>query len=184
YAMLSDTRTAALVDDTGSVDWLCLPRFDSPSVSARLLGNEDHGRWQITPTATDHRVERSYRANTMVLDTVFHTANGSVRLTDSMLPHHADDTDHPALARSVECLSGTVELRMRWVLRPAYGSSLPWVRRHTENTGCILALAGPTTVTLHGDLLPHRVQQEHKHEAVFTVSEGHQLAWTMTYAPT
>src|SRR5699024_3217587 len=90
YALLSDTRTAALVDDTGSVDWLCLPRFDSPSVFARLLGTEDHGRWQITPTATDYRVERSYRANTMVLDTVFHTTNGSVRLTDSMLPHPAD----------------------------------------------------------------------------------------------
>jgi len=184
YAMLSDTRTAALVDDTGSVDWLCLPRFDSPSVFARLLGDEEHGRWQLVPTTTNYRVQRSYRENTLVLDTEFHTDTGSVRLTDSMLPHHADDTDHPALARSVEGLSGTVELRMRWVLRPAYGSSLPWVRRRRTDSEYILALAGPTTVTLHGDMLPDPIPGERKHEAVLTVAAGERFSWTMTYAPT
>lgn len=182
YALLSDMRTAALIDRDGSIDWLCLPRFDSPSVFARLLGDEEHGRWQIAPTAADYRVERAYRDNTLVLDTEFHTAHGSVRLTDSMLPHQEDTGDAPAVVRSIEGISGSVEMRMRWVLRPAYGVSLPWVRRREDNdVECILGLAGPMAVTLHGDLLPRPLPEQRKHEAVFTLEQGQQLSWVMSF---
>lgn len=180
--MLADMRTAALVDTSGSVDWLCLPRFDSPSVFARVLGDEEHGRWQIVPTAADYSVERAYRDNTLVLDTEFRTESSTVRLTDSMLPHQEDTDDAPALLRTVEGVSGTVELRMRWVLRPAYGDSMPWVRRRRDDGAeFILALAGPTAVTLHGDLLPVALPEQRRHEAVFTVGEGERLSWVMAF---
>ncbi|MGH3439982.1 MAG: glycoside hydrolase family 15 protein, partial [Sciscionella sp.] len=182
YALLSDLRTAALVDSEGSIDWLCLPRFDSPSIFGRLLGDERHGRWQLSPTTDDYQVERAYRDNTLVLDTEFRTAAGTVRLTDTMLPHEADEDDSPAILRVVEGLSGSVEMRMRWVLRPAYGDTMPWVRRQRHGgVEHILAVAGPLTVSLHGDLLPRPVPHQRAHEAVFTVGEGDRLSWVMSY---
>lgn len=198
YALLSDLRTAALVGKDGSIDWLCLPRFDSPSVFARLLGDEDNGRWQIAPATEDYTTSRAYRDNTLVLDTEFRTSSGTVRLTDAMLACDEDDDDSPAIVRSVEGVSGSVEMVLRWVVRPAYSDSLPWVRRREkgdipldvtgEDTGDggrraehILAVAGPTAVALHGDLLPDPVPHERKHEARFTVSEGQHLSWVMSY---
>ncbi|MGW0516861.1 glycoside hydrolase family 15 protein [Crossiella sp. NPDC003009] len=183
YALLSDLRTAALVSKTGSVDWLCLPRFDSPSCFARLLGDEQSGHWQISPTGPVEHVHRQYRDTSLVLETEFHTADGVVRLIDSMPPHEKNMEDEPALVRVLEGVSGEVEVRLRWVIRFAYGDSVPWVRRtEAHGTECIIAVAGPHTVVLRGDRLPYRVAGERAHEAVFTIAAGQRLAWIMQWS--
>ncbi len=84
YALIGDTHTAALVGNDGSIDWMCVPRFDSGAVFASLLGTPDHGRWQVAPAGGLQRVERSYHGDTLVLETTFHTDDGVVRLTDFM----------------------------------------------------------------------------------------------------
>src|SRR3990170_1833324 len=84
YAVIADTQTAALVGKNGSIDWLCVPRFDSGAVFASLLGNDEHGRWQLTPAGGIQRVERRYRDDTLVLETTFHTDDGVVRIVDCM----------------------------------------------------------------------------------------------------
>jgi glucoamylase len=184
YALLSDMRTSALVGKDGSIDWLCLPRFDSPSVFARLLGDDSHGHWRIAPTAPIRKVERRYRDTTMVLETDFHTDDGVVRLIDSMQPHQDDDDDSPALARVLEGISGEVEIELRWVVRMAYGDSVPWVRRvHTDKEEYILAVAGPTSVTLHSEHLPYRLKGKRAHGSVFTIDAGERLSWVMAYCP-
>lgn len=183
YALLSDLRTAALVDTEGSIDWLCLPRFDSPSVFTRLLGDESNGRWQIRPVG-EYRVTRGYRDNTLVLDTDFGTDSGSVRLSDAMLPHETGSADCPAVVRVVEGLSGTVRMRLRWVFRPAYGQALPWVRRRQDaGQESIFAVSGPVGVTLSGDPLPAADSERQLHECEFTVHEGARFAWVMAYHP-
>jgi glucoamylase len=184
YALLSDLRTAALVGLDGSVDWLCLPRFDSPSVFGRLLGDGDSGHWRIAPTAPVFEVRRRYRDNTLVLETEFHTEDGVVRLTDTMPPRERNGIDQPCLVRVVEGVSGEVEVAMRWVVRFAYADSVPWVRRITrDHQQSILAVAGPDAVLLRGDRLPFRVPHHRAHEATFTVAEGQRLSWAMEYVP-
>jgi hypothetical protein len=84
YALIGDTQTAALVGRDGSIDWLCLPRFDSPACFAALLGDESHGRWLLAPTDDVQRVERRYRPGTLVLETDFHTRHGVLQIVDSM----------------------------------------------------------------------------------------------------
>jgi GH15 family glucan-1,4-alpha-glucosidase len=84
YALIGDTQTAALVGRDGSIDWLCLPRFDSPACFAALLGDASHGRWQLCPAGGVRRVERRYRPGTLVLETDFHTEDGVLRVVDSM----------------------------------------------------------------------------------------------------
>jgi glucoamylase len=187
YALLSDLRTAALVGKDGSIDWLCLPRFDAPSCFAKILGDEDNGHWQIVPTCSTYEVRRAYRDNSLVLETAFHTGEGVVRLIDSMPPHPRNTTDEPSVVRVLECLSGTVEMRMRWVIRFAYGDATPWVRRVRTEDGAselIVAVAGPHQVVLRGDPLPRAVPGERAHEVVFTISEGERLCWLLRWMPT
>lgn len=185
YALLSDLRTAALVGRDGSIDWLCLPRFDSPSCFSRILGDENNGHWRIAPTGPIRETRRAYRDHSLVLETAFHTDEGVVQLVDSMPPHPKNTTDEPAVVRVLECLSGCVEIRMRWVIRFAYGDSTPWVRRipPTDDGGPehILAVAGPHAVSLRGDPLPVRVPHERAHEVVFTISEGERFCWLMQW---
>ncbi|MFC0439755.1 glycoside hydrolase family 15 protein [Kutzneria buriramensis] len=185
YALLSDLRSAALVGLDGSVDWLCLPRFDSPSCFGRLLGDDGAGRWLLAPTAPVTSVRRRYRDTTLVLETEFETQDGVVRVVDAMPPHADGGMDEPKLVRTVEGVSGEVEMRLRWVVRFAYGDSTPWVRRvRVGEQDHILAVAGPHAVVLRGDRLPYRVHHERAHEAVFTVAEGQRLAWTMEFTTT
>ncbi|WP_345236734.1 trehalase-like domain-containing protein [Saccharopolyspora hordei] len=161
YALLSDLRTAALVGKDGSIDWLCLPRFDAPSCFCRLLGTDRDGHWQIAPTAPVREVRRRYRDNSLVLETDFHTDDGVLRLVDCMRPHEAaDHRAQPCLVRTVQGISGEVDVKLRWVVRFAYGESVPWVRRVRETGSAtdefILAIAGPHTAVLRGDVLPQR----------------------------
>ncbi len=140
YALIGDTQTAALVHRRGSIDWLCLPRFDSAACFAALLGTRDHGHWRIGP-AQDTTTTRRYRPGTLVLETDHATSTGAVRVVDFMPIRH----DVPDLVRVVTGLSGTVRMTMELVVRFDYGAAVPWVRRID---GALRAIAGPDAVEL------------------------------------
>jgi GH15 family glucan-1,4-alpha-glucosidase len=142
YALIGDCQTAALVGKNGSIDWLCLPRFDSGACFAALLGTEENGRWQISPRSEVRRVRRRYREGTLVLETDFETDEGAVTLIDCMPPR----TREPDMVRLVVGRRGKVPMRMQLVIRFDYGSIVPWVRR--TGTG-ITAVAGPDAVDVH-----------------------------------
>src|SRR5438132_1278422 len=125
YAILGDCQSVALVAKDGSIDWLCLPRFDSGACFAALLGTPDNGRWLLAPEGEVKSVRRSYRDDTLVLETEFETAEGTAALLDFM---PARDQD-PNLIRIVEGRKGTVRMRSELVIRFDYGSIVPWVRR-------------------------------------------------------
>ncbi len=124
YGLIGDLQTAALVGRNGSIDWLCLPRFDSASCFSALLGEPAHGRWLIAPVAEARSTERRYRPGTLVLETDVETADGAARLIDFM-PRRGDGP--PQLVRIVEGLRGRVPMRSELVLRPDYGSIVPWI---------------------------------------------------------
>jgi GH15 family glucan-1,4-alpha-glucosidase len=125
YALIGDLHTAALVGRDGSIDWLCLPRFDSEACFAALLGEDRHGHWRIAPADGSSRVRRRYRPDTLILETEFDVASGRVRLTDCMPPRD----ENPVLVRVIEGLSGTVDLRMTLGAAFEYGSAEPRVQR-------------------------------------------------------
>ena len=161
YALLGDGETAALVDRTGSIDWLCWPRFDSDACFAALLGDERHGFWRICPTVP-YKTRRRYTLG-LILETVFETEAGEVAVTDFM-PPHADHTfsERSHLVRIVRGLGGKVPMRMDLVLRFGYGATTPWVTR-TEDGG-LSAIAGPSMVLL-------RASAETRGENMTTVAE-------------
>ena len=151
YAVLGDTGTAALVGRDGSVDWLCLPRFDSPACFAALLGTPEHGRWLIGPEGRA-RTTRRYRDDSLVLETTHETDTGVVKVTD-LMPLRDGRAD---ILRRVVGVSGTVRMRHEWVVRFGYGKVRPWVRRRLDGSGneVISAVAGPDMVVLRGSRLP------------------------------
>ncbi len=180
YAVLGDHRTAALVGRDGSVDWLCLPRFDSPACFAALVGNRENGRWLLGP-AGPAQSRRRYVDHSTVLETVHTTDTGSVRVVDVM-PVNDGRAD---LVRTVTGLSGTVRMRHEWIVRFGYGKIRPWVHR-TEAGGVevITAVAGPDRVMLRGTRLPHAGEghlEDGHHVDEFDVSEGEQLLFSTTY---
>ena len=125
YGLIGDTQTAALVGRDGSIDWLCMPRFDSGAFFAALLGTPKHGRWLVAPKGEARPAGRRYRDNTLILETDFETDEGSVRVIDFMPPRGRD----PDVVRIVEGLNGRVEMRMELIVRFDYGAIVPWVRR-------------------------------------------------------
>ena len=177
YAVIGDLHTAALVGLDGSVDWLCLPHFDSPSCFTRLLGHESHGFWRIAPAGGPSAIlatRRWYRPDTLVLETEFDTVTGTVRVTDCMPIRD----EHPHMVRSVEGVSGTVDMRMELVVRFDYGEVVPWV---TSTAGLTRLTAGPDSVALW-----HRVETEGKDlrtEADFTVTERQRYPFTLVWHP-
>jgi GH15 family glucan-1,4-alpha-glucosidase len=142
YGLIGDLQTAALVGRDGSVDWLCLPRFDSASCFSALLGDERHGRWKLAPVDDVRSVARRYRPGTLVLETDFETSGGAVRVIDFM-PRRGGGA--PQLARIVEGLRGHVPMRMELRLRPDYGEMVPWIEREPDG---LTALAGPDAFRL------------------------------------
>ena len=136
YAPIGNLRTAALVGRDGSIDWLCVPRFDDAACFCALLGAPEHGRWLLAPARAVRRTTRRYRDRTLILETVFETSTGAVRVIDFM-PTWGERTD---VVRIVEGLRGRVPMRMELVLRFGYGSVIPWVRRVD---GALLATSGP-----------------------------------------
>ena len=125
YALIGDCATAALVGRNGSIDWLCLPRFDSPACFAALLGTPEHGRWLIAPADPAPRVERRYIDHSLVLATTFETETGAVELIDFFRPRHGPLD----LVRLVRGLRGRVAMCVEFVLRFDYGSLVPWVEQ-------------------------------------------------------
>src|SRR4051812_31811863 len=118
YALIGDCHTAALVGRDGSIDWLCLPRFDSGACFAALLGEPGNGRWLIAPACKVQSVRRQYREGTLILETEFETDEGAVRLIDCM-PLSAERWD---VVRIVEGLRGEVRMCMELIIRFDYGS--------------------------------------------------------------
>ena len=146
YALIGDCRSAALVAKDGSIDWLCWPRFDSDACLAALVGTPENGRFLIAPAAGGVARSRCYRDSTMILETVFVTEGGEVRLIDFMVP----GAPHGTLVRIVEGLSGAVDMRMELALRFDFGQSIPWVTRRQGGNG-IVAISGPDMVVLRAD---------------------------------
>jgi GH15 family glucan-1,4-alpha-glucosidase len=152
YALIGDCHSAALVGRDGSIDWLCWPRFDSPACFAALLGSRDNGRWRLAPRGQAVAVRRSYRPDTLVLDTEFETDGGAVTVTDFM-PARGDQCN---LVRLVRGVRGKVAMEMDLVLRFDYGASVPWVTR-THDGLALRAVAGPDMVVLRA---PARLEGE------------------------
>jgi GH15 family glucan-1,4-alpha-glucosidase len=174
YALIGDCHTAALVGNDGSIDWLCLPRFDSGACFAALLGGPEHGRWLLAPAASSTQVRRRYRGNTLILETDFDTEEGSVRVIDFM-PLSDKRWD---VVRIVEGLSGRVDMRMELSVRFDYGSIVPWVHRAQ---GILLLTAGPDTLELSASVA---IEGENMHSvAEFSVSAGERESFTLNYRP-
>jgi GH15 family glucan-1,4-alpha-glucosidase len=177
YAVIGDTATAALVGSDGSVDWLCLPRFDSPACFAALLGDPDNGRWLIGPEG-EYTSSRRYLGNTAVLESTYTTDTGEVRVVDVM-PVADQRAD---IVRRVVGVSGTVGMRHEWVVRPGYGQIMPWVtRQRVQGQPVIVAIAGPDKLVLRGSLLPEPVDGRYRDR--FDVSEGEELTFATTWIP-
>jgi GH15 family glucan-1,4-alpha-glucosidase len=174
YALVGDCHTAALVGSDGSMDWLCLPRFDSAACFAALLGGPEHGRWLLAPVAPVRQVRRRYRGDSLVLETEFDTDEGSVRVIDFMpLSDHRWD-----IVRIVEGLSGRVDVRMELTVRFDYGGIVPWVHRCGE---VLLLTAGPDTLELAASVA---VEGENLHSvARFCVSPGRRESFVLNYRP-
>jgi GH15 family glucan-1,4-alpha-glucosidase len=177
YAVLGDTETAALVSRQGSIDWLCLPRFDSPACFAALLGTPEHGRWLLGP-AGPARSTRRYLDSSFVLETIHETDTGAVRVVD-LMPLGDGRAD---VIRRVEGLRGTVRMRHEWVVRFGYGKVRPWVAHspgHRLDTDVITAIAGPDMLVFRGSRLPHRHDGHHEDE--FEVAAGERHTFTTTW---
>jgi GH15 family glucan-1,4-alpha-glucosidase len=174
YALIGDCTTAALVGVNGSIDWLCWPRFDSGACFAALLGQSKHGRWSINPSGEVWASTRAYVKDTVVLETVFETADGCVALIDFMPVNPAA----ASVIRIVEGRRGRVAMRMNLTLRFDYGSSVPWVFRLEDGSGNI-AIAGPnlvvlrTAVALRGEGLSTA--------ADFDIEPGQRMAFALSY---
>jgi GH15 family glucan-1,4-alpha-glucosidase len=177
YGLIGDMQAAALVGRDGSVDWLCLPRFDSASCFSALLGDERHGRWLLAPADAVRTSSRRYRPGTLVLETDFETADGTVRVIDFM-PRRSQGP--PRLMRIVEGVQGRVPMRMELALRPDYGSIRPWVELASDGA---VATAGPDAFRLTTPL-PLRVENGTV-GAEFMAVEGARerlaLTWHLAY---
>ncbi|RBY83644.1 glycoside hydrolase family 15 protein [Geodermatophilus sp. TF02-6] len=173
YGLLGDLQTAALVGRDGSIDWLCLPRFDSPACFAALLADETAGRWLLAPAGAGPCTRRRYQGDSLVLESEWETRHGTVRVVDLMPPRG----EAPVVVRVVEGVSGRVPVEMELVLRFDYGHVAPWIR---TVDGDLAALAGPDAVWL---TTPARVtHRDQRIEARFEVTAGQRVPFALTYA--
>ncbi|NDZ79412.1 glycoside hydrolase family 15 protein [Streptomyces sp. SID10853] len=176
YALIGDLQTAALVGKDGSIDWLCLPRFDSGACFAALLGDDENGHWRIAPAGAGDCTRRSYRGESLVLDSVWETPSGTVKVTDFM-PQR--DTA-PDIVRIVEGVTGQVEMAGTLRLRFDYGSVVPWMRR---SDGHRVAVAGPDSVWLRSEPEVKTWGQHFSTCSSFTVAAGEKVAFVLTWHP-
>jgi GH15 family glucan-1,4-alpha-glucosidase len=172
YGLIGDLHTAALVGRDGSIDWFCLPRFDSEACFAGLLGEDRHGHWRIAPADGNSRVRRRYRPDTLVLETEFTVDSGSARLIDCMPPRDRD----PVLVRMIEGISGTVDLRMTLGAAFEYGSAEPRVLRHADAHRIV---AGSETLWLFGPAHVRRMRGIAAAE--LTVSAGDRVPFAIVW---
>jgi GH15 family glucan-1,4-alpha-glucosidase len=176
YGFIGNMLSCALVARDGSIDWLCLPRFDSAACFAALLGSDENGRWSIAPEDGAARVTRRYRPGTPILETSFETAEGAVTLIDFM--PLAEDEEHVDVVRILRGDRGRVAMRLELALRFDYGRTAPWVRRTDDG---LRAVAGPDAVELRTPVaLEGRAMRTH---ARFTVGAGAQIPFALTWHP-
>ncbi|HSH21424.1 MAG TPA: glycoside hydrolase family 15 protein [Candidatus Caenarcaniphilales bacterium] len=174
YALIGDTQAAALVGMNGSIDWLCLPRFDSPACFAALLGTVDNGRWLLAPKGAERAARRRYLDRALVLETEWEVPDGRVRVTDFMPPR----SELPDLVRIVEGVSGEVEMEMELVLRFDYGRLVPWVR---QVGGDVCGVAGPEAVCLRSSVPTHG--ENLRTVARFTARPGETVSFVLGWHP-
>jgi len=179
YAIIGDLQTGALVGRNGSVDWLCLPRFDSGACFAALLGDEENGHWRIAPQGTDSTetcTRRAYVDDSLVLETFWETRTGTVKVIDFM----PQRDKAPDVMRIVEGVSGSVDMSSVLRLRFDFGSVVPWMRR---SHGHRVAIAGPDSVWLRSEPPVRTWGQQYSTCSSFTVAEGESVAFVLTWHP-
>ncbi len=174
YALIGDCHSAALVSKDGSIDWLCLPRFDDAACFAALLGTRQNGLWRIAPAGVVTRTTRHYRGDTLVLETEFETADGIVALIDFMTIEQSN------VVRIVEGRRGTVPCALELVLRFDYGISVPWVTRLRDGHG-IRAVCGAEQVVVRSEVPLWAKDMTTVSE--FTVRDGERVRFSLTHAP-
>ncbi|MGH9305247.1 MAG: glycoside hydrolase family 15 protein, partial [Acidimicrobiales bacterium] len=180
YGIIGDTHTCAVVGRDGSIDWCCLPRFDSSACFASLLGDDGHGFWRIAPAASAKpgtgppllATRRRYRGNSLVLETEFELPEGTVQVVDCMPIRE----DNPQIVRRVECTKGEVQMRMDLAIRFEYGSVVPWVRRID---GVMTAIAGPEGLALWSPVHAHG--EDLRTIANFTMREGQSTPFVLSW---
>ncbi|WP_457973701.1 glycoside hydrolase family 15 protein [Arthrobacter sp. D1-17] len=174
YAVVGDLHTAALISTEGSIDWLCLPRFDSPACFNALLDTPESGRWLLAPAGAGTCTRRHYRHHTLILETEWETPDGAVRVVDFMPPR-----DEVAdIVRIVVGIAGEVRMRGVLALRFDYGHIMPWVRRDSHG---LHAIAGPDSAYL---VTTAPLRGEHMHTVSdFTVKAGDRVPFVLTWAP-
>ncbi|PVE94885.1 glycoside hydrolase family 15 protein [Microbacterium sp. TPD7012] len=177
YALLSDCRTGALVSRDGSIDWLCLPRFDAPSLFGALLGEPGNGRWSLRPTDDTAVPHRHYISDTFLLVTRWETASGVAEVQE-FLPLHPTRTD---VVRRIVGISGQVEFATELRLHFDYSRRLPWVRQvGTREEPALRATAGPEAVIVRGLQL---VAEDHVHRGTVTLGAGEHRDLVLSWFP-
>lgn len=174
YSLLSDCRGSALVARDGSIDWMCLPRFDSGAFFSALLGEKENGTWSLRPKSS-FECTRKYRKDSLVLQTYFSTANGKVCMEDALIV----GTPYPCLVRSLLGLEGEVEMETEILLRMDYGSIIPWLRKTSYG---IRAVAGPEEIHIQS---PVRLtdQRDLKSKGRITLKKGDQANFVLSWTP-
>lgn len=184
YGLISDMQTGALVSRNGSIDWLCLPRFDSDSFFAALLGTEAHGRWLLAPApgpegADSVFIERRYRDSTFVLETLWRTDGGEALVTEFM----PVSDNRASLVRRVQGISGSVHMYQELQIRFGYGKVIPWISQARDDGGeAIMAIGGPHAVMLRAENLP-QFRADHSHAGEFTVHAGQTVDLDLCWFP-
>ncbi|MDE2472673.1 MAG: glycoside hydrolase family 15 protein, partial [Bradyrhizobium sp.] len=176
YGLIGDCETAALVGRDGSIDWLCWPSFDSDACFAGLLGTSRQGRWLIAPAEEVTKTSRHYWDDTLILETRFETAGGTVAVIDFMPPRGTASD----IVRLVRGINGRVKLRMEMVIRFGFGIDIPWVKKNEDGSG-LLAICGPDMAVL-------RTKVQTRGESMttvadFEVGEGETVPFVLTYGP-
>jgi GH15 family glucan-1,4-alpha-glucosidase len=174
YALLGNLQTAALVGREGSIDWCCFPRFDSGACFAAILGSPEDGRWLLAPASKTERVSRRYRHDTLILESVVETVEGSVRVIDFMPPR----SKASEIVRIVEGLTGETEMRSELVIRFDFGSIVPWMQ---TSDGDHVATAGPDALCYRTPVEAHG--EEMKTVSTFTVSAGERVPFVLSWFP-
>lgn len=175
YGFIGDMHTAALIDRDASIEWLCLPRFDSDACCAALIGESENGYWQLSPSTEVISRSRRYRGETLVLESVFETPTGCVAVIDFM-PLRSDDEATVDVIRIVEGRQGDVEMRCDALFRFDYGRVTPWVRRQESGA---LAVSGPDCLCLRTPITLN--EHDGRITGNFRVGEGERVPFVLTW---